>query len=284
MVQREGCWVRQTEQKPFGGTREELGPCVTPATPWVQGDRLTRLVQECAAHADGRWQSRALVAWSRGDPWPERGGQDDVLQQCMNESVRAVLADDDATKHENEGLRKQLTTVTGERDALRKRDDDERDALRKRDDAERAALRARDDQDRTAILTTQAKLADHLGEAAKKAQQPASATATATSTHSSTTSSSQPAPAAPSLAVLNGSPTVVPLMTPQATPARPATQARARPPARKVEPAVLGAGCDPGALPAADPAAKDAAHPPVPSAEPAPPAAPPPSSAARIQH
>src|SRR5918911_986719 len=56
MVQREGCWVRQTEKWP-GRVSEELGFCTKPPPVWAQ-DRVARLVQECMAQADFRWQDR----------------------------------------------------------------------------------------------------------------------------------------------------------------------------------------------------------------------------------
>lgn len=208
MVQRDGCWVRQTERKPFGGVQEEVGPCVTPDTPWVEGDRLTRLVQECATRADHRWQSRALAAWSRGDALPEKAGRDDVLQECMNDAARAVVGDGEALKQENEALRRQLAALGVERDALR----------------------ARDDRDRTELLATSSKLADHLGEAAKKAQQPAIATATARSEQSSDTAQAPPQPA--TVAVVQA-PAVTPVFVP---------------PAPAVAP--LASTCGPDALPA----------------------------------
>ncbi|HUJ24980.1 MAG TPA: hypothetical protein VLW85_03110, partial [Myxococcales bacterium] len=50
MVQREGCWVKQTSHT-FGGTNEELGFCQR-AVPPPADDRLARLMQECMAQAD----------------------------------------------------------------------------------------------------------------------------------------------------------------------------------------------------------------------------------------
>jgi hypothetical protein len=69
MTQRDGCWVKQTEKWPKVVT-EELGPCARAETRWAD-DRMTRLVQECVAQADHRWQTRALEAWSRGQPLPD---------------------------------------------------------------------------------------------------------------------------------------------------------------------------------------------------------------------
>ena len=72
MLQREGCWVKQTEKWP-GRVSEELGFCSKPAPVWAQ-DRVARLVQECMAQADFRWQNRALAAWTRGEPIPPQPG------------------------------------------------------------------------------------------------------------------------------------------------------------------------------------------------------------------
>src|SRR3954471_10357988 len=69
MVQRQGCWVKQTERT-LGGSSEELGFCTKPAPEWAQ-DRLARLVQECIAQSDYRWENRALLAWSRNQPIPQ---------------------------------------------------------------------------------------------------------------------------------------------------------------------------------------------------------------------
>src|SRR5438552_17487994 len=75
MVQREGCWVKQTERT-LGGTTEELGFCSKQRPEWAE-DRLARLVQECMAQADYRWENRALAAWTRNEPIPppERAGR-----------------------------------------------------------------------------------------------------------------------------------------------------------------------------------------------------------------
>src|SRR5512145_1321366 len=86
MVQREGCWIKQTEKKPFKRVREEIGPCVRAQPKWVEKDQLTRLVQECVAQADWRWQSRALDAWSRGRAFPAQPAQEETLRTCMQEA------------------------------------------------------------------------------------------------------------------------------------------------------------------------------------------------------
>ncbi|HET9452050.1 MAG TPA: hypothetical protein VFO83_14265, partial [Aggregicoccus sp.] len=81
VLQRDGCWVRETKRFP-GQLKEEVGPCARPAPAWSE-DRLTRLVQECVAQDDHRWQARALAAWGRGEPAPERAPDQQVLESCM---------------------------------------------------------------------------------------------------------------------------------------------------------------------------------------------------------
>ena len=68
MVQRDGCWVKHTETT-FGGDKEELGFCTRPETAWAE-DRLARMVQECMAQSDHRWENRALAAWNHNEPIP----------------------------------------------------------------------------------------------------------------------------------------------------------------------------------------------------------------------
>src|SRR6266478_2294465 len=88
MLQREGCWVKQTERWP-SRVSEELGFCTKPAPVWAQ-DRVARLVQECMAQADFRWQNRAIAAWTRGDPIPPQESDDKIAQTCMNEASAAL--------------------------------------------------------------------------------------------------------------------------------------------------------------------------------------------------
>jgi hypothetical protein len=149
VVQRDGCWVRQTK-KIFSAT-EELGPCGRPEPKWSD-DRLTRVTQECVAQADYRWQSRASEAWSRGLPLPDRPSDDTVLKDCMDQVSRSQLA-------ENERLQQRLAEL--------------------KDD--KAALGDRADQDRTHLLAGYEKMAADLGLAARRPSPPAIATATAKS-------------------------------------------------------------------------------------------------------
>lgn len=173
VVQRDGCWVRRTEKKILGTVSEEVGPCARPATAFVENDPLTRMVQECIARADYRWQMRALAAWDRREPWPAQLDESSVLQQCMDDSARGALGETAALKEKNAALEQRVQELTREQQALRQRSEAERRELVTRGDAERKEL-----------LDLQAKLGDHLGEAAKKvppAPPPAIATATATS-------------------------------------------------------------------------------------------------------
>jgi hypothetical protein len=161
MVQRDGCWVRSTEK--LLGVREELGPCVRTASPWSE-DRQTRLVQECVAREDYRWQMRALQAWNRGEAMPD--GEANVLAACASDAAQVSFAENDALKNRldaaNERLsttKERLTDVAADRDALRKRSELERDRM----------------------YSSHQKLAEALAEAAKKPSAPAVATATASS-------------------------------------------------------------------------------------------------------
>lgn len=150
VVQRDDCWVKRTE-KWNGSVNEELGPCARPAPAWV-ADRHTRLVQECVAQADYRWQTKALEAFSRGLPWPEQTGQEEVLQLCMNEAARAYIV-------ENDALKSRLAEVKAEQETLKE------------------ALASND----AFLKDSHELLATSLGEAANKPPGTATATATATS-------------------------------------------------------------------------------------------------------
>lgn len=96
LVQREGCWVRQTERWPKQIT-EDIGPCKREVPSWVD-DRLTRLVQECVAQSDYRWQMRALDAWNRRQPLPEREPDESVINACVSQAAQSVVAENDALK------------------------------------------------------------------------------------------------------------------------------------------------------------------------------------------
>ena len=182
MVQREGCWVKQTERWP-GRVSEELGFCTKPPPEWAQ-DRAARLVQECMAQADFRWQNRALAAWMRGDPIPPQDSDDKIAQTCMNETAAAL-----GKEAEAQALKSRLAELSQDRDSLRNVSESDREFLKQSSD----------------------KMVSALGEAAKKP--PPSAVATATSTGTAKTesdlrSSEQPAaPASPATVVeVHGAP------------------------------------------------------------------------------
>jgi len=150
MVQKEGCWVRQTERWIIG-TREEMGPCQRPAQAWSD-EPVIRAVQECVAQADYRWQARALDAWSQGAPMPDRAGTDDgVLEGCLSGPLREALG-------RNEALRAQLDHAL----------------------EDRSTLNQQTREDRLFLQSSHERIATSLGEAALKP--PGSATATAHST------------------------------------------------------------------------------------------------------
>lgn len=158
VVQRDGCWIRQTKRT-LAGAKEEIGPCARPPPRWSE-DRLTRLVQECVAQADYRWQGNALAAWSRKDPLPPQPARETVIETCLTQAATGVVA-------QTEALRERLADVSGDRDALR------------------AHAAQGDDH----LRDTSAKLAEYLGEAAKRPPPVATATATATSDGTATTES-----------------------------------------------------------------------------------------------
>ena len=110
VMQRDDCWVRQKTRWP-GQVKEELGFCKRPEPAWAQ-DRLSRVVQECLAQADYRWQNRALAAWERGEPLPDRESDQQVLDRCMSESTRMAVV-------ENEALQERLADAKDEREKWR---------------------------------------------------------------------------------------------------------------------------------------------------------------------
>jgi hypothetical protein len=158
MVQREGCWVKQTE-KTLGGTKEELGFCSKPRPEWAQ-DRLARLVQECMAQADYRWENRALAAWTRGDPIPPPDADEQIAKTCMTQAAGAL-----GLEAQNDALKSRLSDVSQDRESLRTTAEKSREFMEQSSD----------------------KMITALGEAAKKP--PPSAVATATSTGTAKTES-----------------------------------------------------------------------------------------------
>jgi hypothetical protein len=150
VMQREGCWVRETKQT-FRGATEDIGPCTRAPPEWAD-DRLTRLVQECVAQADHRWQVHAIAAWNRREPLPPQRPEPELIEACMSEAAATVIT-------QNETLKQRLVEVSGDRETLR---------------ADAA-------QTQEHLRTANERLAGFLGEAAKRPPPVATATATATS-------------------------------------------------------------------------------------------------------
>lgn len=151
MVQRDGCWIRQTETFPKQ-VNEEIGPCAKPEPKWSE-DRLARLVQECVAAEDHRWHNRAVEAFNRKQPIPAPADTDTVLQRCMSESANTMIT-------ENESLKSRMGELT----------------------ADREGLKAMVEEDRAHFRETHKMMTAALGEAAKKPAPSATATATSTGT------------------------------------------------------------------------------------------------------
>jgi hypothetical protein len=281
MVQRDGCWVRRTE-KVFGRVHEEVGPCGRPQPRWSE-DRLTRLVQECVAEADWRWQSRALEVWSRGLPYPTpQPRQDELLRACMEEVRTGMAAELDAAT-----LRSRVAEVSGERDALR-------------GDLERDHTKLQESQEKLTgwLGKSHDQIAEWLGQAAQKPPGNATASATSSSTSDgkasnesgSTLEAKSGSSSPPGAAPVSSASVVVPGLgpAPATLPHRKAVLASQPPRARRSSPVVSAAGLAP-VPPAAPPpcaieeaprspsAGEAASAPPVPS-EPAGASAPPGSS------
>jgi hypothetical protein len=266
IVQRDGCWIKQTEKRPFKRVREEVGPCKRAAPTWAE-DRLTRLVQECVAEADYRWHMVALESWSRGKPTPAQPSQDSVLRSCMEEARVGLVS-------ENEELKRRLSETAEDRDKARTL----ADAERARSDQERSRFQESLDRTLGRIHDTQDKLAEKLGEAASKPAPPAVATANASSTsdgkatnESGTTLASEsssgsdagaaPLPAVP--AATQAAPAAEPPRAPVApkAAARPPKVARARPPAPACDPPLVRASADAPCTTAAAPEKPEAKAP-----------------------
>jgi hypothetical protein len=245
MVQRDGCWIKQTEKRPFKRVREEIGPCMRAQPKWVD-DQLTRLVQECVAQADWRWQARAVDAWSRGKAYPAQPAQEETLRTCMQEARVGLVG-------ENEDLKRRLGEVASARDEAKTLAERERTLA----DEERTKIQETLDRSLSRMQETHDKLAGYLGEAASKPQAPAVATANASSTsdgkatnESGATLASESSSGSGSTGSGAGSAAPATLTAAQpAPPPRAAKLARARkPPVAQAPPA---AACDPQAAKAA---------------------------------
>jgi hypothetical protein len=229
MVERDGCWLKQTEKWP-SRVNEELAFCKKVA-PVPAQDSLARLVQECVAQADYRWENRAIDAWNRGDPIPPRESDEKISAGCMTEAAAAL-----GPEAERAALKARLSDLDKDRDALRNTAESDREFFRQSND----------------------KMAAALGEAAKK---PApAAVATATSTGTATTESelksqheqgapplppttvvgfNAPAPATPVVIA----PVAAPALTaPIVAPPRPATSSAPCAAQRKASPDKANAG------------------------------------------
>jgi hypothetical protein len=160
LVQREGCWVKQTERT-LGGSTEELGFCSKPRPEWAD-DRLSRLVQECMAQADFRWENRALAAWSRNQPIPPPDADEEIAKTCMSQAASAL-----GLQAQNDALQSRLSDVSRDRKDLQSASEKSREFLEQSSD----------------------KMISALGDAAKRP--PPSAVATATSTGTAKTESDQ---------------------------------------------------------------------------------------------
>ena len=196
MVQRDGCWVKQTSRT-LGGTTEELGFCSKARPEWAE-DRLARLVQECMAQADYRWENRALAAWTRNEPIPPPDSDEQIAKTCMGQAASAL-----GLEAQNDALKSRLSDVSQDREALRNVAEKDRQFLEQSSD----------------------KMIDALGEAAKKP--PPSAVATATSTGTAKTesdlrSAQQPGePPPPMTVVLAAPPATTTVVAAPAAPAAP---------------------------------------------------------------
>jgi hypothetical protein len=128
-----------------------------------------------------------------------------MLQQCMDDSARRLAGEANALKEKNAALEHRLAEVAEQQRALAQKNEEERTTLLRRSDEDRREFLQRGDEQRRELLALQAKLGDHLGDAAKKVQPlppPAVATATATSEGRSRTEGGAGAPPQPATVVL----------------------------------------------------------------------------------
>ena len=234
MVQREGCWVKQTERT-LGGSTEELGFCTKARPEWAE-DRLSRLVQECMAQADFRWENRALAAWQRKEPIPPPDSDEQIAKTCMSQAASAL-----GLEVQNEALKSRLADVSQDRESLRSTTEKSREFLEESSD----------------------KMISALGEAAKKPAPSAVATATSTGTAKTESDqrSAQPGtPPPPSTVIVTAPPATV-VGAPQAmlpAPARPAASPCAATPAARKLAGKKAPACE--KAPPADPAEKTASR------------------------
>jgi hypothetical protein len=232
MVQREGCWVKRTEKWP-GRESEELAFCTKPPPVWSQ-DRLARLVQECVAQADYRWENRAIAAWTRGEPVPAPESDETISKTCMSEAALAL-----GLEEQNAALKMRLSDLSQDRDVLRSVTEKDRDFLKQ----------------------SNGEMVSALGEAAKKPAPAAVATATSTgtaTTESDVSNPAAPAPAGMTVVGFNGAPAPVP--APQVVVA-PANAPKVAKPCTAVRKPIRSV--NKGKAPAADPGCADQSVPPA---------------------
>jgi len=209
MVERDGCWLKQTEKWP-SRVSEELAFCKKPAPAPAQ-DSLARLVQECVAQADYRWENRAIDAWNRDQPIPPRDSDEKIAATCMSDAAAAL-----GPEAERAALKARLAEIDRDREALRNVTENDRAFFQKSND----------------------KMTEALGEAAKKPAPAATATATSTgtaTTESDVRSAHEAAQATPPTTVVGfnapapATPVIVaPALTPAAAPAKPASPCAAQ--------------------------------------------------------
>jgi hypothetical protein len=168
----------------LGGTTEELGFCSKKPPEWAE-DRLARLVQECMAQADYRWENRALAAWTRNEPIPPPESDEQIAKTCMGQAATAL-----GLEVQNDALKSRLADVA----------------------QDRAKLQSTTEKDREFLEQSSDKMITALGDAAKKP--PPSAVATATSTGTAKTESDQRSAAQPAIPP---PPTTVVVSVPPAT-------------------------------------------------------------------
>jgi hypothetical protein len=149
LVERDGCWVKQTSRT-MGSSTEELGFCTRPASPPAE-DRLARMLQECMAQADQRWQNQAITAWNHNQPLPAQPDDAAMVKTCMTQAANAI-----GMESQNQALQSRVAELSQDREALKSQSDRDREQMQQSND----------------------KMIEALGEAAKRPTPNATATAT----------------------------------------------------------------------------------------------------------
>jgi hypothetical protein len=149
LVERDGCWVKQTSRT-MGSSTEELGFCTRPPGPPAE-DRLARMLQECMAQADQRWQNQAITAWNHNQPLPAQPDDAEMVKTCMTQASNAI-----GMESQNQALQSRVAELSQDREALKSQSDRDREQMQQSND----------------------KMISALGEAAKRPTPNATATAT----------------------------------------------------------------------------------------------------------